>query len=160
VGLPALAIVAVVPNLSAHRWSRTPIVPAFFANRDYEECLAPGENVLVIPYGYLGDALVWQAMSDFHFRMAGGEFSPLLGKGFGGTTVVRLLHDDVRVADGGTVFALAREKGVSTILVHPTDPWPWETVLTPIAKPKGVGAVLLYPVTRGRSMSNSCTPYA
>jgi hypothetical protein len=110
----------------------------------------------VIPYNYLGDSLFWQVKSGFHFRMPGGEFSPLHGKGFRGTTFIRLLHDDVRVGDGATVLEFAREHDVGTILLDPTDPWPWQQVLEPLGKPVAVGGVLLYPIASDKPTSIGC----
>ena len=156
--LPALAALALVPNLAqAHaHWIRTPKQPAFFTDRAYETCIRAGDNVLVIPYGFTGDALIWQAESGFYFRMAGGHVSPLVPEAFAGTPVIRLLHDDIRQGVGGTVLALARAKGVSTIIVDETDPWPWSSVLAGIGRPKRVGGMLLYPVRPGLVTDAGC----
>jgi hypothetical protein len=34
--------------------------------------IAPGDNVLILPYGSFGNSNVWQAATGFYFRMAGG----------------------------------------------------------------------------------------
>jgi hypothetical protein len=158
VTLTALAVLAVAPHLQAQLWHRTPRIPAFFADRRYETCLAPGENDLVIPYDFLGDALLWQAVSGFHFRMAGGDFgSGYVPPAFSGTTVVRLLHDHGHGGDGPAILALARAKGVSTILLDPTDPWPWQPILAAIEPPrKQVGGMLLYPIAPGLVTDAGC----
>jgi hypothetical protein len=156
--LPALAVLALVPNLSqAHaHWIRTSKQPAFFTDRAYERCLRKGDNVLIIPYGFTGDALIWQAVSRFYFRMAGGQVSPLIPAAFAGTPVIRLLHDDIRQGDGDTVLALARDKGVSTIVVDQTDPWWWSFDLAGIGRPRSVGGMLLYPLEPGPARSAAC----
>jgi hypothetical protein len=155
-GLVGLAAVALFPNLGADRWSREPEVPAFFADGMYERCFEEGENVLVIPYGYLGNSLLWQARSDFHFRMPGGEFSPLHGKGFTSTTVVRLLHNSVRLADGATILQFADTYGVGAVVLDPNDDWPWQQVLEPLGKPMALGGILLYPLGSAEAMSIGC----
>ena len=160
VALPALAVLAIAPNLSqknAH-WVRTPKQPSFFTHRAYENCIRAGDNVLIIPYGFTGDALIWQSESDFHFRMAGGDISPVIPAAFAryGTPVIRLLHDDIRQGDGGTILPLVRGAGVSTIIVDQTDPWPWATVLAGIAQPKRVGGMLLYPLQPGLVTDAGC----
>jgi hypothetical protein len=155
-GLVGLAVLALFPNLGAHRWSREPEVPAFFADGMYERCFEEGENVLVIPYGYLGNSLLWQARSDFHFRMPGGEFSPLHGKGFTSTTVVRLLHNDVRVDDGATILQFADMYGVGAVVLDPNDDWPWQEVLEPLGKPMALGGILLYPLGGAKATSIGC----
>jgi hypothetical protein len=158
VALPALAVLALVPRLEAGRWDRTPQVPAFFADGQEKACLAPGENDLVIPYNFLGDALLWQARSGFSFRMAGGDLaSGFIPPQFGGTTVIRLLHDHGHPGDGPSILAFARSKGVSTILLDPTDPWPWQPILGQIEPPKKeVGGMLLYPIASGLVTDAGC----
>jgi hypothetical protein len=160
VALPALAVLALVPHLQAHRWERTPKLPAFFAGGAYKLCLEPGENDLIIPYNFLGDALLWQAKSDFHFRMADGDFgSGFIPPEFAGTTVLRLLHDHGHPGDGPSILELARSKGVSTILLDPTDPWPWQSILNEIEPPKkSVGGMLLYPLKPGLVTDFACIP--
>jgi hypothetical protein len=158
VALPALAVLALVPHLDAHRWDRTPKVPAFFADRLDKVCLAAGENDLVIPYNFLGDALLWQARSGFSFRLAGGDFGAgFIPPQFAGTTVIRLLHDHGHPGDGPSILAFARSKGVSTILLDPTDPWPWQPILAEIEPPtKEVGGMLLYATGPGLVTDAGC----
>ncbi|HEX4521497.1 MAG TPA: hypothetical protein VH063_18125 [Gaiellaceae bacterium] len=145
IGLPVLAAVALAPNLGHHHWDEELDVPAFVAGHDYERCLAPNENVLAIPYGFMGNSILWQALSGFRFRLEGGTLGPQRPP-FGGTTGVRLDHDDVRPGDGGTVLQLARQRGVGAILVDPNDPYSWSSVLAGIGKPTAVGGLLLYRV--------------
>jgi hypothetical protein len=157
ISLPALAVVALVPDLSLGVWHRTPSPPAFFAQHRYEDCVRRGDNLLVVPYGYTGDSLLWQATSGFYFRMAGGDIGPIIPAGFAGTPVIRLLNDDVRVGDGGTVLELAKRKGASAIVVDDRDPWPWKDVLAGIGTPERVGGMLLYPLEPGPATSAVCT---
>jgi hypothetical protein len=143
--LPALAVVILAPSLGHHYWDEKLHVPAFFADGYYKKCFTPGENVIVIRADYMGSSTLWQALSGFRFRLEGGELGdqqPL----WGGTTGIRLLHDDIRPGDGFTLLALARARGVGTILVDPADPYPWSSVLAPIGRPISVGGVLLYRV--------------
>jgi hypothetical protein len=160
VALPALAVLALVPHVQAHRWDRTPRMPAFFASGAYNLCLESGENDLIIPYNFLGEALLWQAKSGFHFRMADGDFgSGFIPPEFAGTTVLRLLHDHGHPGDGPSILELAHSKGVSTILLDPSDPWPWQPILGEIEPPrKTVGGMLLYPLEPGLVTDFACIP--
>jgi hypothetical protein len=75
--LTVAAVVAVAPALWRPWWVVQPERPAFFAQRALvRACLAPGENVLIFPYGVQGDSMLWQAENDFYFRMAGGYVRP------------------------------------------------------------------------------------
>jgi hypothetical protein len=156
--LPALAVAALVPTLDAHRWSRTPSLPDFFAKGEYKGCLEPGENVLVLPYNYLGESVYWQAVADFRFRMPGGQVAAFIPDEFAGTTVIRLIHDHSHPEDGPAVVDFARSKGVTTILVDPTDPWPWTTILRNLPAPRAVGGLLLYPLEQGPTTRGVCAP--
>ncbi len=61
-----------LPNLSAAFWTSPVDTPAFFSMREFTHYLAPGDNVLILPYGQLGNSNIWQVTSGFYFRMAGG----------------------------------------------------------------------------------------
>jgi hypothetical protein len=74
-----LAIVPfMLPNLSASYWATPAAMPAFFSTGLYRQYLAPGETVMVLPYGMLGEGMLWQAATDMYIRMAGGyvTFAP------------------------------------------------------------------------------------
>ena len=62
----------------------------------------------------------------------------------------------MRVGDGGTVLDFARSKGVSTILLDPNDPWPWQAVLSGLGTPRHVGGMLLYPIGPGLATDPGC----
>jgi hypothetical protein len=148
--LPVLAVLALFPNLQERhvRWARTTVQPAFFTEQRYERCIDRGENVLVIPYGFTGDALVWQAQSGFHFRMAGGHVSPVIPAEFAryGEPVEGLIADHMELGQGPTLLPLLHDMGVSTMVVYESDPPLWPRVLAFLGEPKRVGGVLLYPV--------------
>jgi hypothetical protein len=71
--LPALTVLLLVPNPGAGVWATTYSVPALFTSKQYRPCLATSGNVLPQPVGMGGQAMLWQAASDFRFRMAGGR---------------------------------------------------------------------------------------
>ena len=74
--LPALAVVAILPNPNAGVWATNFSVPQFFTDRAYRSCLTAGENVLALPVGGYGDSMLWQAVNGFRFDMAGGYVTP------------------------------------------------------------------------------------
>src|SRR5262249_58995168 len=73
--LPLVAVFALLPTL----WhfptfgTSTPARPAFFADRLYETCLPRGETIATFSGG---DGALWQAESDFWFRLAGNGLQP------------------------------------------------------------------------------------
>jgi hypothetical protein len=61
-----------LPNLSSIFW-RTPVdTPTFFSTGEFKHYIAPGDNVLILPYSQDGNSNIWQAATGFYFRMAGG----------------------------------------------------------------------------------------
>lgn len=61
-----------VPNLSSVFWTTPVDTPAFFTNGEFKHYIAPGDKVLILPYGEVGNSNIWQATTGFYFRMAGG----------------------------------------------------------------------------------------
>ncbi len=155
VALPVLAVLALVPTLGPGTWRFTPEQPSFFAGA-YRSCLARGETVLVIPYGYTGSQMLWQAQTDFYFRMAGGYISLDPPPFFAGQTVARLTKD--QVPDGGAtdILALARLAGASTILVQESDATPWAGLLASVRPRASVGGLDVYGLRPGPSRSAAC----
>ena len=74
--LPGLAVLALVPDLSHPYWRTHPERLAFFTTGTYRSCIHRNENVAIIPFGYWGYATLWQAETDFYFRIAEGYLSP------------------------------------------------------------------------------------
>jgi hypothetical protein len=61
-----------LPNLSAAFWTTSVDTPAFFSTGEFKRFIAPGDNLLVLPYGLSGNSDIWQATSGLYFRLAGG----------------------------------------------------------------------------------------
>ncbi len=75
--LAGLVVVAsMLPNLSAPFWTTTVDIPPFFSDALYAKYLSPGETIVVLPYSYAGDSMLWQLQSGWYFRMAGGNVGP------------------------------------------------------------------------------------
>ena len=65
-------ILFTLPNLSSAFWT-TPIdTPSFFTTGECKRYIASGDNVLILPYGEVGNSNIWQATTGMYFRMAGG----------------------------------------------------------------------------------------
>jgi hypothetical protein len=144
VALPVLAVAVLVPNLGHGHWDERFPTPRFFASGEYRDCLAPGENVLALPYGYKGDSVMWQATTGFRFRLAGGAVDDRIPPAFDLPIVHALVDDAVTAKDGRQVLAFARKVGAGAILVDPSDPTPWRSILAAANPPRETGGLLLY----------------
>jgi hypothetical protein len=76
ISLSIVSIVFLIPNTYsatyAGWWSAPVSTPAFFSQGIYKNYITKGENVLIIPYGYQGQSMLWQAETGMYFQMAGG----------------------------------------------------------------------------------------
>ena len=135
-----------VPNPGAGVWATTFSVPDLFTKAQYRPCLAFGGNVLPEPVGMGGQAMLWQAASDFRFRMAGGRLQTSPPSSF--------LHPDsiAQIAVGYPPVAnqtellreYAQAKGVTAAIVDKRWRPTWSPALERIASGRDVGGVLLY----------------
>jgi hypothetical protein len=71
-GTAVAMVVLSAPNLSASFWGSGAEMPAFFRNGLYRQYLQKGETIVVLPYGYNGDSMLWQATTHMYFAMAEG----------------------------------------------------------------------------------------
>jgi hypothetical protein len=146
--LPALAVLALVPNPWSDAWATTYRLPPFFTDDAYRDCLAPDENVLPLPIGQGGDSMLWQTKAGFRFRMAGGRITTSPPSSF--------LHPDelaqISVGYDPTKDQVAlfrnyfRVKQVTSVLVDKRQASLWRPSLDRIAKPEDVGGIYLYRV--------------
>jgi hypothetical protein len=160
--LPVLAVVAIAPSLWNSAWHEHPLRPAFFTSGTYDKCLAPGENVLVLPFPNWSGAMLWQAESNFHFRLADGYISTV-PKGLPDYHYAhRLAATNEPGYDWRPLVKLARDQRATMILVpggaHSAR---WTTLLAPVTTPTEIGGVYLYSLRpNGRSACTAGSPSA
>lgn len=156
IGLPALAVLALAPNIALAEWAgpgaRTlfaaapPTIPRLFTGSGYRSCLRKNEIVLALPFGARGNALIWQAKTGFWFRLAGGyvvntvpasfQHPPAVAAVASNELPARITAEDVR--------AFARAASVTTIVLNAAQGGPWRKVLDQLGQPHAVGGVLIY----------------
>jgi len=77
IGLAAVTIASLLPNLRAAFWVTPADRVPFFTTGVYRQYLAKNETVLILPYGIRGESMYWQAQTHMYFRMAqGGSHAP------------------------------------------------------------------------------------
>ena len=74
--LAALTVVSLLPNIPGGYWRYAPLNPRFFTDGLAARYLPRGARVVVLPYGYAGYSMLWQAETRFYFSMAGGYVAP------------------------------------------------------------------------------------
>ena len=130
------------PPIPAHAANS---LPAFITQGMYRHYLAPGEIVAVITFrGNAG--MLFQAASDFYFRIVGGYINASL------TPVNALPHPVTLLADPSssamrTFDAYARSSGLGALLVEQAWETPWMTKLPKLGlRGTSAGGVTVYPI--------------
>jgi hypothetical protein len=143
-GLTALAIVTVAPSLWLNVWHMHPYRPAFFTQGTYRACLGPDDNVLMLPFPNRSDGMLWQAESNFAFRMANGYVNSIVPEGVPDVYLVRRLKRPVVPTKPGPLLAWARNQRVTAIVAAGPGSRPWVRLLSPVERPKRIGGVYLF----------------
>jgi hypothetical protein len=111
-----------LPNLSSSMWTTAPASPAFFSGGIYRQYIKPGETVMVLPYGLFGEADLWQADTDFYFRLDGGYvgYAPLIPAEHSEWPIMAGLYNVAGVPDAGDQLkAYLANHNVSAVIAGP-----------------------------------------
>jgi hypothetical protein len=161
--LSAAAVIAIfphfghVPTLSGGYWNRGTSWPQFFSTGLYRACLRPNDTIFTFPFGPRGDSMLWQAETGFRFRLASGYVSVTIPKSFLSAPGAALLAANVPGTHMRDVLRLARDKGITAIIVDGKggrESARWNTLLSRSITPRHLGGVFIYPL--GRPLSPAC----
>jgi hypothetical protein len=72
----AVIVLCLLPDFSTIQWVQRAESPKFFSSGMHRSYVRPDETLLVLPYGPLGQSMIWQAQTGMYFRMAEGQFEP------------------------------------------------------------------------------------
>jgi hypothetical protein len=123
--IPALAVAAIVPDLTKAYWTTHPERWAFFTDKTYKICFPKNESIAIFPFGFWGSSTLWQAESGFWFRMPEGYLEPRPPeKNLKSDPLIRLVTDTDENPTASLIVAFARNKKVDRIVsvkiyVHP-----------------------------------------
>ena len=157
--LAVVGVVLLIPNQALPYWRGKPADPSFFTEQTYRHYLKRDETALVIPYGWNGNSMLWQAETDMYFRMAGGYLSSEVPAGYWREPVVRALLETE--AEGITPqrwrlplrdFLVRRRVGA--VILAGDDSDVWRPVVESLGlRPRRAGGVLFYDVSSRRLRS-------
>ena len=148
--LAALAIAAIVADIPSFGITSSNDVPAFMTAGSYRHQLSPGETVLVV--SEVGNAgMLWQAESNFYFRLAGGYINAVI-------TPRTDLPAAVQNLDFATPLyveqfrAFIKRANVGAILVQADAAPRWAGIFSRLGlQGQLVGGVLVYPTNGCRT---------
>src|SRR5262249_14088453 len=142
VALPVLAVISLVPNPTASAFRTAAYVPQFFRGDDLQRCVGANESLVIFPQAKHGNSMLWQAVSDYKFRLADGYVTPDPPTSFyTRPAVARIANCQLSWRD---LVLSARDKHVNTLLVDARQAGPYRTLLGPLAPPTAAGGVLVY----------------
>jgi len=122
--LPVLAVAALVPAVWRADFRSLPQRWPFFTQAMYKLCIPRNENVVIFPYGFRGDEMLWQAESGFWFRMAEGYLAPKPPPPFIDDQLVRKLTFTYELAGPAQILGFSRRKDVGRVLSTVIDQHP------------------------------------
>ncbi|HZT25547.1 MAG TPA: hypothetical protein VFA57_07570 [Pseudolabrys sp.] len=142
-----LVIGSMFPNLSSRFWASEIEIPGFFRNAMYAKLLAPESTVVVLPYSYQGESMLWQLESAWYFQMAGGNVGPPPLK-FRQWPIVRAFYrvgDDELPDAGDQLKAFLATHRVAAVLVDDRELNVWRPLLETLdTAPTEAGGITLY----------------
>jgi hypothetical protein len=109
-------VLALVPAFWRPEYRALPQRWDFFSKGLYKICFAKDENVVIFPYGFRGDAMLWQAESGFWFRMAGGYLLPKPPEPFIDDPLVQKLTYTYENGTPAEILAFAKRQDVARVL--------------------------------------------
>ena len=115
----ALIALSLLPTLDASFWATALATPEFFSAGLYRRYLQPDETVVILPYGFEGDGMLWQALSAFQFRMAGGYtgFAPPIPAEYARWPIVDALYEVAPIPDAAGQFkAFLKSHSVGAVI--------------------------------------------
>jgi hypothetical protein len=135
VTIAAITVFFLLPNLSGTYWTVETSIPEFFSAGLYERYLTPGENVIIIPYGVNGDAMLWQATANMYFKMIQGWTGfPEAPVEFENWPIMDALLRNVEIPDVGIQLkAFLAAYHISTVIVVQGGMCTWQYLPTRFA---------------------------
>lgn len=152
-----LIVLFSLPNLDPYYWITKSDTPEFFTKKLYKRYLAPDENIIVAPYSLYGNSMLWQAQSEFYFRMAGG-WTGIMPDEYKVWPMIGALTEFTYLPDPQMqLMSFLAHHQVGAIISAKGDParWLWPQWLPAgVAAPLEVGGTTLY-----RIAPESLVPY-
>ena len=143
--LPLLAMAVLVPAVWRSDFRSLPQRWPFFTQALYKVCIPRNENIVIFPYGFRGDSMLWQAESDFWFRMAEGYLTPKPPPPFIDDKLVQKLTYTYELAGPAQIIGFARRKHVGRVLSTVIDQHPSGLVMHRFGQLQVLGGMMVAP---------------
>ena len=142
-----LGIVLILPNGSSPLFSGKPDLPPLFTSAAYKRVLPKNGSVLVLPFGSYGPSMLWQAQSNFWFRMPEGALTAYPPPAFGHDPIAQPFFKYPPPASPATLRAFLSRYHVAAVVLDPGAAGAWPQVLAAVGlKGRPVDGALVYDV--------------
>jgi hypothetical protein len=142
----AASIAFLVPNIGVGLWRSQLPNPALFTTHGYRSVLTRGETVLILPFGQLGNSMLWQAETGMWFRMAGGYLNPVYPADYETDPLFPALFGRAK-PDPRTLRSFLARRHVGAVIVDPKMAQRWPKALAALGlKRMLLGGVWFYRV--------------
>jgi hypothetical protein len=147
IAIGLLCILFIFPDVPYASFSASTVdTPRFFTEGLYKEILQRGDIVLILPFGWMGNSMLWQASSGFYFRMAGGYTGPEPVE-FASWDDNRLFADGLGPENAGVLRAYITANRVRAVIVADTIRSEWNGLSSVLSsQPAELGGVTFYRV--------------
>lgn len=147
--LAGICLVFVAPSFFHLRSSDIGHVnfPHFFRRGEYKRYLDRNDNVLVLPYMFRQDSLLWQTQTHFYFRLAATRLG-LPPAEFSSWPVLSTLDTGDEIVDfREQLNAFLGAHQIKAIIVDPIDNGPWKRLMSEAGlSPREIGGIFFYKV--------------
>jgi len=154
--LAAIVVFFSMPSFT-FPWVQPDNSPAFFTGEIYRAYLKPGETIAVLPFGWRGESMLWQAETNMYFRMTGG-WTGLYPKEFEDWPIFHAFLFSAYLPDAADQLgAFIAHYGIDVVVVADTEPdaHAWGLLLSKYsAETNEAGGVTVY-----RMSSAALAPY-
>ena len=131
-----IAIVFILPNTSIYFWQPTP-KPKLFQPNLVTRYIPKNSNVIILPYGYLGNSMLYQSESGMDFTQSGGYIfytpnnfiqNPLISSFYNNTQLANFRPLLISFCKQNKVTSIIYRPDTSKILVKELKSLNWKTI--------------------------------
>jgi hypothetical protein len=142
----AIGVVLILPDGSSPLFGGRPYQPPLFYTSAYKRTLKQRSVVLLLPYDGYGYSMLWQAQSNFWFRMPEGYLSGVPPTAFLAAPLAQKFLNSATVPVApADIRAFVQRYRVTTIILDRTDPESWPAQLSAAGyKGQPIGGLTIY----------------
>jgi hypothetical protein len=146
-GLVLLSLITLIPNTPGGYWHNRASTPPFFPRGIYRDYIRKGETVIIIPYGYNGQSMRWQAETGMYFNMAGG-YTGLTPKEFTDWPVLNTFYLGIYQPDEEAQLKdFLKSHKVEAVIIDNTAPAVFFRIFDSLGYPsQNIGGMILYQI--------------